>query len=70
MKNLFFNEIYPKLEALKFDLYLSTKSLYHEERDILHDIFICNEGKYKGQVIDIFYNIKTDEVVKIEKYNQ
>jgi len=53
------NKLSEILESKKFDLYLSTKSLKHEERNILHDIYTCTEGIFDGEVVDVHYNYET-----------
>jgi hypothetical protein len=57
--NLDINNVSQKLDAKGFDLYLSTKSLKHEQRNILHDIYTCTKGQFNGEVVDIHYNIET-----------
>jgi len=68
MKN--FSDLFYILDENKFDLYLSTQSLEHEDAAIMHDIYTCNSGEYKGEIVDIFYNFDTDQVIKIEYSNQ
>lgn len=53
------NNLSNLLESKRFDLYLSTKSLKHEERNILHDIYTCTEGVFNGEVVDVHYNFET-----------
>ena len=53
------NNVSKVLEAKGFDLYLSTKSLKHEQRNILHDIYTCTQGVFNGEVVDIHYNFET-----------
>lgn len=63
-------QIYSLLEAKKFDLYLSTKSLKHEERNILHDIYTCTSGLFSGEVVEIYYNFENDKIEQIEVSSQ
>jgi hypothetical protein len=53
------NKLSEILESKGFDLYLSTKSLKHEERNIVHDIYTCTNGKFDGEVVDVHYNFET-----------
>lgn len=52
------NNVAQILENKGFDLYLSTKSLKHNQRNILHDIYTCTNGAFSGEVVDIHYNIE------------
>jgi len=63
-----FKQIEPKLESAGFELYLSGKALGNP--DIEHEIFTCKKGKYSGEVIDLFYNYYTGEIVRIEYSTQ
>lgn len=58
------------LENKGFELYLSTKSLEHQESNILHDIFTCTKGIFNGEVVDVHYNIGNDEVKQISVSSQ
>ncbi len=53
------NNVSQVLETKGFDLYLSTKSRKHEQRNILHDIYTCTKGVFNGEVVDIHYNMET-----------
>lgn len=68
MKN--YQTISNLLESKKFDLYLSIKSLKHDERNILHDIYTCTNGAFNGEVVDIYYNFENDEIKRIEVSSQ
>lgn len=63
MKNL--ATLYVLLESKGFDLYLSTKSIQYDERNILHDIYTCTKGAFNGEVIDIHYNFENNEIKQI-----
>ena len=58
------------LENKGFELYLSTKSLEHQESNILHDIFTCTKGIFNGEVVDVHYNIGNDEIKQISVSSQ
>lgn len=67
---LHYQDLMNSLDQNNFDLYLSTQSLEHSDGNILHDIYTCTKGKYSSDVVDIYYNFGTDEVIKIEYSNQ
>ena len=58
------------LENKGFELYLSTKSLEHEESNILQDIFTCTSGIFNGEVEDVYYNITNDKIKQISVSSQ
>ena len=68
MKNL--ELLFKLLDSKGFDLYLSTKSLQYDERNIVHDIYTCTKGIFNGEVVDIHYNIQNNEVKQIEVSSQ
>ena len=68
MKNL--QTLVSLLDCKGFDLYLSTKSIQYEEKDIVHNIYTCTNGVFSGEVVDIHYNIKNDEIKQIEVSSQ
>jgi hypothetical protein len=65
-----FSDLFYILDENKFDLYLSTQSLYHEDAAVMHDIYTCTAGKYNGDIIDIFYNYDNNQVIQIDYSNQ
>jgi hypothetical protein len=58
------------LENKGFELYLSTKSLNHEEPNILQDIFTCTKGMFNGEVVDVYYDITNNEIKQISVSSQ
>jgi len=68
MKN--FQTLISLLEGKGFDLYLSTKSLQYDKENIVHDIYTCTNGAFSGEVVDIHYNFKSDEIEQIEVSSQ
>lgn len=70
MKNFNYTELSQLLDARNYELYLSTKSLMHDNPDILQEIHLCHQGKDKGCVIDVFYNFKTGEIIGVQKSTQ
>lgn len=70
MQNFTYQELSKLLDARNYELYLSTKSLIHDNPDILQEIHLCHQGEDKGYVIDVFYNFKTDEIIGVQKSKQ
>jgi hypothetical protein len=68
MKNL--EMLVSLLDAKGFDLYLSTKSLEYEDKNIVHDIYTSTNGLFSGEVVDIHYNIKDEEIKQISVSSQ
>ena len=68
MKNL--RLLVSVLENKGFDFYLSTKSLEYDERNIVHDIYTCTNGMCNGEVVDIHYNIKDQEIKQVSVSSQ
>lgn len=68
MKNL--QAVWDLLDCKGFDLYLSSKSLQYDERNIVHDIYTCINGTFSGEVVDIHYNIDNNEIKHIEVSSQ
>jgi len=68
MKN--FQTLISLLEGKGFDLYLSTKSLQYDEKNIVHDIYTCTNGAFSGEVVDVHYDFKNDDIKQIEVSSQ
>jgi hypothetical protein len=68
MKNL--QMLVSVLECKGFDFYLSTKSLQYDEKYIVHDIYTCTNGVFSGEVVDIHYNLKNQEIKQVEVSSQ
>ena len=64
-KHMKYSEISRKLESANFDLYLSTSD-NPDSPEIMHEIFTCLSGRYDGEVVDLFFNWFTGDVVNIE----
>jgi len=62
---------------MKIQEFINTanKSKFNEygsfnEGGLQHDILTCLEGKYSGEVIDIYYNWDSGEISKVEYSTQ
>jgi hypothetical protein len=40
------------------------------EGEMQHDIFTCLKGKYDGEVVDIYWDYSSGEVIKVEQSTQ
>lgn len=64
-----YSEISKKLYDADFDLYLSTSDNPNRP-EIMHEIFTCVYGCYDGEVVDLFFDYFTGEIVNIEYSTQ